>query len=253
VHVEKTGTEKVADFRFVGALRDFLRDGVDCKACSYGFSGKPSIKDAIEAQGIPHTEVDRILVDDEAVDLSYSLRHGDRVVVRPFSRADSSDLAVPLREALPREPKFVVDVNLGKLARWLRLLGYDTDYRNDLTDAEIASIAASENRVVLTRDRRLLHQKIITHGYCVRSDKPEEQISEILDRFQLDGQREPFRRCLECNGRIQAVDKEIVLDELQPKTRIHYDHFFRCDRCHRVYWKGPHYERLLRKISQSGR
>lgn len=245
--------ERTAEFRFLGVLRDFLRDSADDRACSYGFSGKPSIKDAIEAQGIPHTEVDQVLVDDEAVDFDYSLRDGDRVVVLPCSRADSPGPAVLLRPPLPREPKFVVDINLGKLARWLRLLGFDTDYRNDLTDAEIASIAACECRVVLTRDRRLLHQKIITHGYYVRSDKPEEQISEILDRFRLDGQQEPFRRCLECNGRIRPVDKEIVLDELPPKTRIHYDHFFRCDRCDRVYWKGPHYERLRGMLTQAAR
>jgi uncharacterized protein with PIN domain len=253
VQVQKTVPEKTADFRFVGVLRDFLRDAVSGRMHSYGFSGKPSIKDAIEAQGVPHTEVDRILVDEESVGFDYSLRDGDRVVVHPFSGDSTSQPVVPLREALPREPMFVVDVNLGKLAKWLRLLGFDTEYQNDLTDAEIASIAARELRVVLTRDRRLLHQKIITHGYFVRSNLPEEQITEILDRFQLDGQREPFRRCLECNGRIRAVEKEIVLDQLPPRTRIHYDRFFRCDRCNRVYWKGPHYERLRRKIIQVAR
>ena len=244
--------EKRAIFRFYAELNDFLPFDGERTDREYQFKGKPSVKDAIEAQGVPHPEVELILVNGEAVGFDYSLREGDRVAVYPlFETLDIRPL-VRLRQAPLRDLRFVVDINLGKLARWLRFLGYDTVYRNDFADAEVVAIAMREKRVVLTRDRRLLHHKLVTHGYWVRSDKPDDQIVEMLHRFQLEGTLRPFRRCLKCNGCILRVEKEAVLERLPPKTRIYYNDFFQCDQCRKVYWKGPHYERLLRKLQDVG-
>ncbi len=239
---------KTAVFRFYGELNDFLPLWQSGRERTYRFGGKPSVKDAIEAQGIPHTEVDLILANGEAVGFDYHLGGGDRIAVYPVFESFDITPLVRLREAPLRETRFVLDVNLGKLARWLRLAGFDTIYRNDLEDAEIAALSATENRVVLTRDRLLLHRKEIDHGYWVRAEQPDAQIIEVLRRFQLEGSLRPFLRCLECNGRIQAVEKAAVWERLEPKTGLHYEDFYQCAGCGKVYWKGSHYDRMLAKL-----
>jgi uncharacterized protein with PIN domain len=151
---------------------------------------------------------------------------------------------IRLREKPLRDPRFVVDANLGQLARYLRLLGFDATYRNNFTDAEVAQIASREKRIVLTRDRALLRHKVITHGYFVRAVKPREQVREILARLDLYGALRPFTRCLLCNGELEAVDKEAVLHQLEPKTKKFYDRFRRCKACGQAYWKGSHFNRM---------
>lgn len=185
-----------------------------------------------------------------SVGFGYSLRDGDRVAVYPvFESFDVADL-VRVRPAPLRQSRFVVDVNLGKLARWLRLLGFDTLYRNDFGDAEVVRIGADEGRIVLTRDRRLLHHAAVTHGYWVRAVEPQAQVEEVLRRFQLESQIAPFRRCLACNGLIHPVPKQAVLDRLEPKTRRYYDEFHQCEGCGKVYWRGPHFVRLEETVSR---
>lgn len=239
-----------ATFRFYAELRDFLPPGPTEREIEYGFDGSPSIKDAIEAQGIPHTEVDLILVNGSSVDFHYRLQSGDRVAVYPVFETLDITPVVRLRPAPLRDLRFVVDVNLGQLARLLRLLGFDVVYHNDLADAAIVALAVREHRVVLTRDRLLLHHKVITHGYWVRSPAPETQAAEVLRRFQLEGCVQPFTRCLECNGRVTPVAKETVATALEPKTALYYDQFFRCEQCGRIYWQGSHYARLLAKVER---
>lgn len=244
--VKATRTNR-ALFRFYAELNDFLceaRQGL----VSYAFDGHPAIKDAIEAQGIPHTEVDLLLVNGASVGFDYQLRDDDRISVYPVFESFDIQSLVRLRQAPLRELRFALDVNLGKLARWLRLLGFDVLYRNDYDDAELARVAAQQNRVVLTRDRRLLHRKEVSHGYWVRSVDPDEQVEEVLHRFQLERRVRPFHRCLSCNGRIHPVAKAQVLDKLAPKTRRYYDEFYQCGSCLKVYWKGPHYTQLQEKL-----
>lgn len=236
--------DHTATFRFYAELNDFLAPEQDGRDLEYAFRGNPSVKDAIEAQGVPHAEVEAIVVNGESVDFSYRLRDGDRVAVYPVFESFDVGPILRLRETPLRRNAFVVDVNLGKLARWLRLLGFDTLYRNDYRDAEIARISAEEGRIVLTRDRRLLHHKAVTHGYWVRSVDPEAQVAEVVRRFQLESSIRPFHRCLACNGLIHGVAKSEVLAQLEPKTRRYYDEFYRCDDCGKVYWKGPHFTRL---------
>ncbi len=236
-----------AGFRFFGLLGDFLPRHRRGRPLPYRFDGRPGIKDPIEALGVPHTEVARIEVNGRSVDFHYRLQPADRVRIFPLG-PQGWQAEPPLRPPLIRPPRFVVDVNLGKLARWLRLLGFDTAWRNDYEDRQLVERAAAERRVILTRDRRLLFHRAVEYGFWVRAVDPLEQTREVLERLAMRRETHPFRRCLECNGLIEAVDKSEVLQRLQPLTRRYYDRFYRCSRCGRIYWKGSHYPRLLQRL-----
>ncbi|MEE8136275.1 MAG: Mut7-C RNAse domain-containing protein, partial [Thermodesulfobacteriota bacterium] len=206
----------------------------------YSFDGKPSIKDSIEAIGIPHTEVDLIVVNGNSVGFDYHMQDGDEASVYPAF----NDVDIPNKVKLKEkpEPVFIVDVNLGKLVKLLRMCGFDAIYSNKYTDHDIAVLAHRGKRVVLTRDRRLLRQRIITHGYWVRSTDPDQQIYEVIRRFDLFSILKPFNRCLECNGLIKPVEKDEILDQLEPKTIQYFNEFYQCLVCKKIYWKGSHYE-----------
>ena len=239
---------RTAWFRFYGELDELLRAGAAERERAYRFRGRPAVKDAIEAQGVPHTEVGLILAAGAPVGFGFGLSDGDRVAVFPhFTRLDLGPLATLLRPPLDA-CRFVLDVNLGKLAAWLRLLGFDTLYRNDFTDAEVAAIAERETRIVLTRDRRLLHQKRIANGHWVRADAPDAQVLEVLRRFRLGDRVRPLSRCLRCNGLIRPAPREQVWHRLEPKTKAFYHRFFQCQACGRVYWQGSHYDGLVAKL-----
>lgn len=233
-----------AEFRFYEELNDFLPPVRRKRPFSWRFNGRPAVKDAVEAMGVPHTEVDLILVNGESEGFDRRLAPGDRVSVYPvFESFDISPLN-RLRPEPLRRPAFVLDVHLGRLARWMRLLGLDCRWENDLDDPEIVEISASEGRTILTRDIGLLQVGRVTHGYWVRSTNPDEQLPEVLARFDLRESLRPFTRCMTCNGRIHAVEKSAVQEKLPPKTRKYYDEFFQCEDCGNVYWKGAHWERL---------
>ncbi len=231
-------------FRFYAELNDFLPPDQRFTDIHYRFRGSPAVKDAIEALGIPHPEVDLILANGDSVGFGHHLAPGDRIAVYPvFEGIDISPI-VRLRERPLRRPTFVADGHLGKLARRLRLLGFDVVYRNEFDDLEIVRCSVREHRIILTRDRGLLKHGAVTHGYCVRSTHPAEQVQEVLRRFDLLGLVRPFSRCIACNGRVREVEKKEVLSELQPLTRRYYERFYRCDACGRIYWEGSHFERM---------
>ncbi|MEW6331886.1 MAG: Mut7-C RNAse domain-containing protein [Pseudomonadota bacterium] len=230
--------------RFYEELNDFLPPPRRKISFDHELTRRTSVKDLIESFGVPHTEVEVILVNGKSVDFSYIVQAGDRISVYPvFEGLDISPL-LRLREKPLRDPRFVVDANLGQLARYLRLLGFDVVYRNDFHDREVARVASAEKRIVLTRDRALLQHKIITHGYFVRAVKPREQVREILARLDLYRDLHPFSRCLRCNGELEDVDKQAVLPQLEPKTRKYYERFRRCKTCGQAYWKGSHFNRM---------
>lgn len=233
-----------AQLRFYEELNDFLPPDLRKVSFDHAFNRRTSIKDMIESFGVPHTEVELILVNGKSVDFSYIVRDGDRISVYPvFESVDISPL-VRLRPEPLREPRFVVDCNLGRLARYLRLLGFDTLYRNDYSDREIAALADDEKRIVLTRDRALLQHKIITHGYFVRATRPRDQVREVLSRFDLYRKVAPYSRCARCNGELVETDKQAVAARLEPKTRKYYDRFRVCRSCGQVYWEGSHHRRM---------
>lgn len=241
--------------RFYEELNDFLPPERRKVAFAHALRRRTSVKDLIESFGVPHTEVDVILVNGESVDFAHIVRPGDRISVYPVFESFDVGPLIRLRERPLRDPRFVVDANLGQLARYLRLLGFDVLYRNDFADREVARIASGERRIVLTRDRALLQHRIITHGYFVRSDAPRAQVREVLGRLQLHGAVRPFTRCLRCNGALEDVDKAAVLAQLEPKTRQYYRRFRRCRDCGQAYWRGSHFrrmERLCEELVASG-
>ncbi|MBN2092030.1 Mut7-C ubiquitin/RNAse domain-containing protein [candidate division KSB1 bacterium] len=239
-----------AFFRFYEELNDFLPLEKQKQSFDYYFNGNPSIKDAIEALGVPHTEVDLILVNGISVSFDYLLKPADYVSVYPvFESRDISPL-IRLRPEPLREVKFVLDVHLGKLTRLLRLLGFDSFYRNNLTDDEIIEISLNERRIILTRDRGILKNKTVTHGYYIRNSNPELQASEVCQRFDLYSKIQPFQRCLNCNGLIQPVKKDKIEEFLLLHTRQTFNEFFQCMNCQQIYWKGSHYQRMQEKIER---
>lgn len=234
----------LADFRFYEELNDFLPVHKRKQVFTYSFSGNPAIKDAIESIGVPHVEVDLILVNGISVDFSYKLRNADSVSVYPvFESIDISPIT-HLREKPLRETKFILDVHLGKLAKYLRLCGFDTFYNKDYEDREIIRLALSDKRIILTRDIDLLKNKKLTHAYWIRSQYLEEQLKEVFLRFDLKKQIKLFALCLECNIMLKDVSKAEILSELLPKTRLYHNAFKRCPDCKRIYWPGSHYQRM---------
>jgi len=239
-----------ATLRFYQELKQLLSSAPDTGMVVHHFIGHPAVKDAIEACGVPHTEVDLILVNGASVDFEHPLSEGDRVSVYPVFEALDVRSVTRVREEPLRVVKFVLDVHLGTLARRLRMLGFDTTYESYYTDPEIAEIARKEHRIVLTRDQGLLKRKVVTHGYWVRSQDPEAQVIEVLRRFDLALRVRPFRRCIACNGKIVPVEKGVIEAQLKPGTRREFDEFYQCRRCGRIYWKGSHYEKMLRSIRE---
>lgn len=246
----KPAPDNKAIFRFYEELNDFLPAGKRKKEKIYAFNGNPSIKDAIEAQNVPHTEVDLIVVNGNPVDFSYKLNEGDRVAVYPVF--ESLDIAPAIKSSRTplRDTKFILDVHLGKLARLLRMMGFDTLYRNDFEDKEIIKTASGEKRIILTRDKGILKNNLVERGCYIRSQKPEKQLKEVILRLQLQSSVKFLSRCLTCNGKIVETDKKIIEKRLKPGTRKYFNTFFCCNECGRIYWKGSHYERM-RKYFQN--
>ena len=240
----------VAQFRFYEELNDFLAPALRKSEFPYAFTGTPSVKDAIEAIGVPHTEVDLVLVDGESVDFTRRLRGGERVAVYPvFERLDIAPVT-RLRARPLRRTRFVLDVHLGKLARYLRLLGFDALYRTDYDDATIIRLSLDEQRIILTRDRAVLKHTAVTHGYWVRSTAPRQQLGEVVRVFDLGGNTRPFTRCMLCNGELQRVAKDVVDDRLPLRVRMYFDEFAQCHRCAHVYWPGSHYQRMRQMVDE---
>lgn len=234
-----------AVFRFYEELNDFLPKNRRKVEFVRKFEGNPSVKDVIESLGVPHVEVDLILVNSNPVGFGYNLNNDDRVSVYPvFESMDISDVSL-LRGKPVREIKFVLDVHLGKLARYLRMLGFDTLYENNNDDWEIIRISKAENRIILTRDIGLLKVKAVTHGYYVRSQNPKEQLKEVMRRFDLHKSVDPFNRCIKCNGNLVRVEKESIIDRLEPLTKKYFNKFYMCTDCDSIFWEGSHYTKMM--------
>jgi uncharacterized protein with PIN domain len=211
---------------------------------NYEIRKRRSVKDLIESIGVPHTEVDLIFVNDQSVDFTYQVEGGEQIRIYPSCSNFDNPALIHNQPDTPEEPGFLADVHLGRLATYLRMLGFDTLYRNDYEDATLAHISAQQNRILLTCDRKLLMRKAVSHGYLVKSRKPRRQIHEVLKRFDLFEYRNKHARCLRCNGIIHSVTKQAVEARLMPLTKKYYDDFFRCDSCGKIYWEGSHHQKI---------
>ena len=239
------GDVSVAQFRFYEELNDFLPAKRRKTDFTHTFTRRASVKDMIESFGIPHTEVELIIVNGRSVDFSHIVTDQDHISVYPMFESLDIRPLLRLRPTPLRRPAFVLDTQLGRLARYLRLLGLDSLYRNDYSDDGIARISSEQHRTVLTRDRLLLHRRIITHGYYVRSTDPLKQVGEVLQRFDLYNDIKPLGRCIRCNGILTEVEKDAIIDRLEPKTRRYYNHFRICRACDQIYWEGSHFRKMI--------
>lgn len=239
-----------ASFRFYAELNDFLAPERAGREFTYTFIDRTTVKDMIESFGVPHTEVDVILVNGESVPFSCIVEDGDRVSVYPMFEALDVKPLLRVRPEPLRITRFVADVHLGRLAAFLRMLGFDTAYANNLDDERLARISSEEHRILLTRDRGLLKRSMVTHGYCLRHTDPRAQTAEIVERFDLKRAIQPFRRCMRCNGELQPVHKDEIVHLIPENTAAHYDEFRRCAACAQLYWKGSHYRRMQSLIDQ---
>ena len=210
--------QRISHFRFYEELNDFLPEKWKGKTFAYTFTGMPSVKNTIEAIGVPHVEIDLILVNSESVGFEYLLRGGEQISVYPVFESFDILPVIKLRSKPLRRTKFIVDVNIGKLAQKLRLLGFDTLFRNDYDDNEIVSDSVKQKRIILTRDIGLLKHSAVTHGYWIRNDDPKKQVAEVIERLQLQNSFKPFSRCSVCNDNLKPAMKSKISDKLHSDT-----------------------------------
>jgi hypothetical protein len=234
------------ELHFSGDLRFFLRRRSEDSTLIRILREKTSAKDAIEACGVPHPEIDLIRCNGVIVSLEHQLK--EKAILQVYGVTDSH---ADVESALQKRglTRFIADGHLGKLARDLRFLGFDVLYSPTAEDAELVALSKAQNRALLTRDRRLLMHRVVQHGYCPRSHDPDKQIIETVRRFELNELITPFTRCIHCNGILVKVDKQEVFDELEPLTRIYYRDFRRCLSCRRIYWAGSHFEKLQARLA----
>lgn len=241
---------KCCVIRFYAELNDFLPRKNKQVAFNHCFLGQPAVRDLIESLGVPHTEVDLVLINGESVEFSRQVHDGDYISVYPvFESIDISPI-LRVRPAPLRKTRFLLDAHLGKLTSYLRMLGFDVLYNSGFSDKKLAEISVKDRRILLTRDRGLLKRSLVTHGYFVRNNAPAEQLIEVLQRFDLFRLVKPFSRCMCCNEVLKMVAKEEVGDRLPPKVRQYFNEFNLCRNCGRIYWKGSHYEQMKQFISK---
>jgi len=237
--------------RCYAELNDFLPARRRQQAFDVRTAAGRSVKDLVESLGVPHTEVDLLLVNGEPAAFERRVADGDRVAVYPVFEAFDIAASTRVRPRPLRETRFVLDAHLGRLAALLRLGGFDASYRRDAGDEELATASLGERRILLTRDQALLKRKAVTHGYCVREVRPRQQLAEVVRRFQLARSARPFTRCTRCNTVLEVVARGEVVSLVAPRSLAHFDRFLRCGGCGRVYWHGSHYLRLRTLIDEA--
>jgi uncharacterized protein with PIN domain len=239
---------KVFTFRLYAELNDFLSPERRQKAFTLALKTPVTVREAIESLGVPLSEVDLILINSRPSAMNRFLHDQDYVSVYPVFESFDLSGTGKLRHRPLRESRFILDAHLGKLAKYLRMLGFDTLYQNDFGDREIIDIAQTEKRIILTRDKLLLQSKKVNHGYFVRSTEKHAQLIEIVKKFDLRSQFRSFTRCMTCNADLIPKIKQEIIDKIDADTARIYDEFFYCPSCNKVFWKGSHFERMEQLI-----
>lgn len=236
------------NFTFHGDLNFFLQRRQKNQTIHYEFDWKATLKDMLEAQGPPHPEVELLVVNGVSVGWEHIVQDNDDIQAYPNFDALDLPEKIQLIPPYPIKPKFILDTHLGKLAGYLRMMGFDTLYRNDYEDDVLAQVSHDETRILLTRDLGVLKRGIVTYGYFVRNTNPQKRLLEISQRYNLAPQIEPFRYCMKCNGIVEAVDKQAVIDHIPHDTAEYYSEFQQCQSCQQIYWKGSHHQKMERLI-----
>lgn len=239
-----------AYFRFYAELNDHLPPSERFKTLEKSFYVGGSIMDMIESFGIPHPEVELILVNGESVEFGYVVQPEDRISVYPMFESVDITSELRVRKEPLRDMKFIPDVHLGKLAAYLRMLGFDTLYRSCFSDPELVRISTHDRRILLTRDRGLLKHASVTHGYWLRNTDSRKQAEEVVHRFDLSRRIRPFTRCMACNGMLLPVAKTDIAGLVPERIIELHNEFRRCSGCGRVYWEGSHHDRMVKFIQQ---
>lgn len=244
------GRRTKVQFRIYAELNDFLRSDRRQVIFEYFYHGPVTIKESIENQGIPHSSVDLVLVNGEPVDLSYHLADNDFISVYPvFELLDISTISKIRKDTL-RNVRFIVDAHLGKLAKNLRIMGFDAVYRNNYKDDEIRLIARLQHRIILTKDKGLLMARNVARGYYVRSVNSKDQTTELVRKFDLYSKINPLSRCLICNHKLLEVSARAIPPVLVDNLGKGFDIYYKCRNCRKIYWKGSHYKRMAEAILQ---
>ena len=240
------------NIRFYAELNDFLPPGQRGQEICHELKQPRSVKDLIESIGIPHPEIDLVLVNGNPVKLDRLVQKGENISVYPLFRSLDISTIQHCQPECPRHPCFVLDVHLGRLAAYMRMLGFDTLYRNDYDDGTLADISGNSDRILLSCDRQLLMRRKVSLGYFVRAREPRQQLQEVLSRFDLTRQIKPFTRCMDCNGKTHEVSKSEIDEQLLAETKKYYNKFFQCEDCKKVYWEGSHFikmQKMIRNLS----
>jgi len=242
----------VARFHFHPDFNPFLAKQYHGQSFDYAFENGQSVKHLVEAIGVPHTEIHHILINRKPVGFSYQVRDADFVDIFPYSAPHDYPAMISPQESGEEECNhcFVLDNHLGKLASYLRLMGFDCLYRNDYQDDELAQVSRDEKRILLTRDQHLLMRNAVLRGYWVHSKNPRQQVKEVMERFDLYESIQPFLRCAKCNSILEPVEKEEIINRLEPLTRRYFNEFRICPDCKQIYWKGSHYKKILTFIDE---
>ncbi|MBE9535021.1 MAG: twitching motility protein PilT [Proteobacteria bacterium] len=237
--------KKQAKLIFYGELKELLAPEHKAGTVLFRFERSPSVKDTIESLGVPHTEAGLIIAGEEAVGFTHLLRDGNEIRVYPHDGIPDIYREHRLPFMPEGSPAFILDVHLGRLARYLRIAGFDTIYSpEDMGDEVIADAACREGRIVLTCDRGLLKRSNVRYGHLLRSRDSRGQLREVVARYSLKNLFKPFSRCIHCNGSIEEAKKEDVLQGLPAGIKRDFDDFYRCSNCGHVYWQGSHYKRI---------
>jgi uncharacterized protein with PIN domain len=236
-------------FIFLGYLKQLLKKELrNASPFLHYFDRRASIKDVIESLGIPHPVIESLIVNGQEVGFDYILLDNDTVEVSPLTPPVNPFIPTVLRPEALGKISFAVDVNAGKLALFLRMLGFDTVYESGMRNGRLVEIAISQNRILLTRDATLLKRKIIVHAYLLREQDPKRQLVEVVRLYDLCSRIKPLTRCIPCNGLLVPTSKEVILERLEPLTRKYYHSFHICEECRKIYWPGSHQEKINRFI-----
>ncbi|MFC1744959.1 Mut7-C RNAse domain-containing protein [Candidatus Riflebacteria bacterium] len=240
--------KKTAILRFYGELNYFLPDSVWHRPFYYSFYENPTFSDLMDSFKIPPEKIGLLLLDGEVVELSCPLKEGSRATFYPrFQNIDISEEISASKKPVV-SPRFILPLNLGKLTKYLRMLGFDSICEPDFIPGKVDVLAMQEGRVLLSRSKKFAARKLYAECYVVKSEQPAIQVREVVNRFNLMPLVKYFQRCLKCNSPLKVMEKSEIYSRLLPYIRKNFNLFFICPGCDRVYWMGTHYKKMKEKI-----